>query len=99
MRNLFAIAITLILMSCNQQSSENTDASTGTTQEPPAATQTETPASATPAENPPHGAPGHVHEESESGGMQNTGTTAKLNPPHGEPGHRCDIPVGAPLPE
>lgn len=24
---------------------------------------------------------------------------AKLNPPHGEPGHRCDIQVGAPLPE
>ena len=23
---------------------------------------------------------------------------AKLNPPHGEPGHRCDIAVGAPLP-
>ena len=22
----------------------------------------------------------------------------KLNPPHGEPGHRCDIAVGAPLP-
>ena len=22
-----------------------------------------------------------------------------LNPPHGEPGHRCDIAVGAPLPE
>ena len=21
-----------------------------------------------------------------------------LNPPHGQPGHRCDIPVGAPLP-
>ena len=25
-------------------------------------------------------------------------TTVMLNPPHGQPGHRCDIAVGAPLP-
>lgn len=23
----------------------------------------------------------------------------KMNPAHGQPGHRCDLPVGAPLPE
>ena len=30
--------------------------------------------------------------------LPSTPTGATLNPPHGQPGHRCDIPVGAPLP-
>ncbi len=32
----------------------------------------------------------------------NTATTATapgMNPPHGQPGHRCDVAVGAPLPQ
>jgi len=28
-----------------------------------------------------------------------TVTPAGMNPPHGEPGHRCDVAVGAPLPQ
>ena len=69
---------------------------------------TETPAeqSAPPAqevapvqtENPPHGQPGHVHTEGEPAGATPSGDV-KLNPPHGEPGHRCDVAVGAPLPQ
>ena len=30
--------------------------------------------------------------------LPSTPTGVTLNPPHGQPGHRCDIPVGAPLP-
>ncbi len=30
--------------------------------------------------------------------LPTTSTGVMLNPPHGEPGHRCDIAVGAPLP-
>ena len=52
-------------------------------------------------ENPPHGEPGHIHDEGFP--ADTTGATmpqgdVKLNPPHGEPGHRCDVAVGAPLP-
>lgn len=34
--------------------------------------------------------------------VKNTATTVTapgMNPPHGEPGHRCEIAVGAPLPQ
>ncbi len=94
----FAFVILFMLAACNQQSGESTDsATTTTTEEAPAAPQTP---EVVPAENPPHGQPGHVHEGSEDAATTpSTGTTAKLNPPHGEPGHRCDIAVGAPLPE
>ena len=30
--------------------------------------------------------------------LPSTPTGVTLNPPHGQPGHRCDIAVGAPLP-
>lgn len=33
-----------------------------------------------------------------AGTVANTGTK-RLNPPHGQPGHRCDLAVGAPLPD
>jgi hypothetical protein len=45
--------------------------------------------SATPAKTAP--APG--------GNIVTTTAPAKLNPAHGQPGHRCDISVGAPLPD
>jgi len=33
------------------------------------------------------------------GNIVTTSATPKLNPAHGKPGHRCDISVGAPLPD
>ena len=49
-----------------------------------------TPSTTTPSTTPANTAPVPVNNI--------VATTSKLNPAHGQPGHRCDISVGAPLP-
>jgi len=98
-KSSFAILLALIFaIGCN---SGGTTSSETTTEQP--AEQVAPPAQ-DPAgfQNPPHGEPGHVHTEGAEGtpdaGAAVPQGDVKLNPPHGEPGHRCDIAVGAPLP-
>lgn len=93
---LLFIVISFAFFGCNQGQDTSDDNTTIEEQTTPMEEQTET-TPETPQVNPPHGEPGHVHEGEEA--TPGEGATGNLNPPHGEPGHRCDIAVGAPLPE
>ncbi len=57
-------------------------------------TQVGTPAF--PLGTPPAGSVAIPSANAGSGAVANTG---RVNPPHGQPGHRCDLAVGAPLPD
>lgn len=104
----FALSATL-LVSCNNNDTEATDASLSTETTPPAANTTATSGdSATITPTPDIILPdslitnpviqSKMQPPTSVTPTATTPSTAKgLNPAHGQPGHRCDIAVGAPL--
>lgn len=57
------------------------------------------PVASAPASNPTANASSNAPKLNLPGVSAGGTSSAKLNPEHGQPGHRCDLAVGAPLPE
>lgn len=87
----FAFLLSLLWLSCKNEAPTQTEAAPAETTQP--ATQPQTAEQPVMQQNP------TIQQEATPQMNATDASGQKLNPPHGQPGHRCDIAVGAPLPQ